>query len=367
MKKTIQQIYIITIVIILLIPMAKFNLKDSISEKEKRTLASKPEFNAKIFKSCDLFFQDRFGGRNELIRLSNFIDYKILFKRVLNDKAVKGENGFYYLIDYGDGWNLMDFYKKNLMTDAQLDEFKGNIQRTISWCKSNQIECLFVIGPNKHSIYPENYPSKRPEGISRIDQIISIFDELDVPYVYPKNYLIEQKSHHDIPLYYETDTHWNFLGAYYASCLIKGKLKTIFPQTEFPEIEYDIDVEYTDEGDILPMLGIDKAPCTKPVLVPKDSSFEDYYEYIKKIEGKNRFYHTKNRKFENLPDAIVFGDSFLFSLEPYLPTMFSSTQLNWTYFCDEQKEYVLKNKPDIIIFEKVERVAPWFVELKSIN
>ncbi|MBO7485960.1 MAG: hypothetical protein J6T84_07845 [Spirochaetaceae bacterium] len=360
MKKTIQFIYIIISVFIMLIPIINFNWKESVSEKEKRTLAKVPEFNSEIFKSCDLFVQDRFGGRNELIKLSNFIDYNVLCKRVLNDKAFKGKNDFYYLIDYGDGWNIMDFYKKNLLEVEELTEFKEKIKKTVSWCEEQGIKYLFVIGPNKHSIYPENYLSKRPDGISRIDQITEVFDELKIPYVFPREYLIEKKNSYTIPLYYETDTHWNLLGGYCTSCLIKEKLKELFPKTKFPEIEYDINVEYTYEaGDILPMLGIERALCTNPILSPKGASFTDYYELT---NPKNRFEYAKNKIYDELPKAIVFGDSFALSIKPYLPTMFSETQFNYTHFSEAQKEYILSNKPDIIIFEKVERVAPWCVE-----
>ncbi len=363
MRKNLQAIYIGIILVLMLIPLFFFNTKDDISITENRTLAKKPEFNEKLFSSCDSYIQDRFGGRNKFVKLANFIDYQVLNKRLLNERAFKGKNNFFYLIEYGDGYNIMDFYKKNLMTEKELNEFEENIKNTIEWCKTQKINYLFVIAPNKHSVYPENYLSQRPEGVSRIDQLISIMDKLNAEYIYPKDLLIEKKTQTNIPLYYETDTHWNPLGAYYVFKEIQDELNKFFPDVSFPEIEYDTKVEYSyDKGDIIPMLGIDNAICTRPELNPKNSSFEDYYECI---ETKNRFKFIKNKKFKNLPKAIIFGDSFLFSIEPYLPTIFSETQLNWTHFCDDQKEYVLKTKPDVIIFEKVERVAPWCMDVKS--
>ncbi|MCQ2579465.1 MAG: hypothetical protein MJ159_02050, partial [Treponemataceae bacterium] len=173
-------------------------------------------------------------------------------------------------------------------------------------------------------------------------------------------YLMEKKKETDIPLYYETDTHWNPLGAYYTFQIIEDKLKETFPEISFPETVYDINVEYSyDKGDIIPMLGIDNAFCTRPELNPKGMTFEDCYE---SIESRNRFNHTKNKISSDLPKAIIFGDSFLDAIEPYLAATFSDAQFLKTHFSDEQKDFILKNKPDFIIFEKVERVAPWFVE-----
>ena len=193
-----------------------------------------------------------------------------------------------------------------------VENFRENIKNTIEWCESNGIKCLFLIAQNKHSVYPENYLSIRPEGICRVDQLISIMDELNAEYIYPKDLFIEKKKQTDIPLYYETDTHWNPLGAYYAFKEIQGKLNKLFPDVSFPEIEYDTKVEYSyDKGDIIPMLGIDNAICTRPELNPKDASFEEYYEYLEiRIEGKDRFKYAKNKEHSELPKAIVFSNLF---------------------------------------------------------
>ena len=62
-------------------------------------------------------------------------------------------------------------------------------------------------------------------------------------------------------------------------------------------------------------------------------------------------------KNQSLPKAVVFHDSFIVSLIQYLSPLFSETEYNWGQFREEDKEYILQNKPDIIIFESVERYS----------
>ena len=64
---------------------------------------------------------------------------------------------------------------------------------------------------------------------------------------------------------------------------------------------------------------------------------------------------------ENLPRALIFRDSFFTALEPFASPLFSEAEYRWKNFSDEDKSSVLLYKPDIIIFECVERYGPGLV------
>ena len=282
-------------------------------------------------------------------RSSNGLYSKKLNRNFTPEQAVSHS----FFVRYPE--EFFDFYKKNLLTELELESFKNSVKKTSKWCEDNNIKYLFVIGPNKHSVYPENYIDKRPEGTTRADQLISVFNELGITCVYPRDYLIAQKEKNNSPLYYETDTHWNNLGAYYAFTQIENEVKKLFPNIQFPKVDYDFEVSYSENaGDILPMLGIKKSKSTQIVAKPKNSEFSDYFEYIKN-EGTGGVI-TKGKN-ENLPRAIVFRDSFFSALTPYFSTMFSSVEYNWRRMNEEDKKSILENKPDLIVFENVERYA----------
>ena len=112
---------------------------------------------------------------------------------------------------------------------------------------------------------------------------------------------------------------------------------------------------YSDtDGDILPLLNIKKARSTRPVVKNGTTLYTDYYEQIESdVQGRFQT-RTKNNK---LPTAIIFRDSFGKALVPYLSTLFSHADYNWKQFRNADKQYVLQNQPDILIFEAVERYS----------
>jgi len=87
---------------------------------------------------------------------------------------------------------------------------------------------------------------------------------------------------------------------------------------------------------------------------PKEKDFSSYYEYLKN-EGRNGV--IIKGKNEKLPKALIYRDSFFSALEPFTSPMFSEAEYKWARLTKDEKEYILKNKPDILIFESVERYA----------
>ena len=275
---------------------------------------------------------------------------------IYNNALIQGKNGWWFYIPEGDGNNLSDFYKTNLFDVESSLVFMNKISRTAEWCKEHKIAFLFVIGPNKHSVYEEFHYLKRPQGITRCDQITKIFDVLDVPYVFSRDFLISKKDDYNVPFYSECGTHWNSLGAYLTSILLKEKIKYIFPKTKFPELAYKITNIYQSSVDnVFNLIGLpaDYQTSTAVTIEPENIS-SALYTYIKNEDTNG--VHTKGTD-ETLPRALVFRDSFFILLEPFVSPLFSEVEYIYKHFSDEDKEYVLQYKPDIIIFESVERWA----------
>ncbi len=364
MKRKIQSAFIIFILAILSIPVIFFNKTGTISQKENRMLAEKPfllkenRLNPDWFSEYNAYLDDRFGGRQAFISLNTKVKYDILGADLHNDRAIKGKSGWYFYISENGRDNLTDFYKKNLLNGEQLEAFKAKVGAAAGWCEENGIRCIFVIGPNKHSVYEEYYPFKRPKGITRADQIVEAFDELELDYVFPRDFLIAKKEDFDYPLYYETDTHWNNQGSYLAFTLLWEKLSTMFPEVDFPKIEYETEMSYDTAGDILPMLNIKEAKRTNPWVHPVGGDHLDYYSYLQNDERNG--IHTIGVD-RSLPRAMVFRDSFFRALEPFTSSIFSETEYIWHNFSDADKDSVLQYKPDVIIFETVERNTPHIV------
>lgn len=367
MKRNIT--FIFAFLILIFIPLIFFDKKSVSSKTENRNLAVLPPLieNGNLNPQrthgnfYDSYFSDRFGFREKYIFLSNSISQKLSeFDSVMINKlALKGKSGWYFYIRKDDGDNASDFLKTNLLSDEELENFKSRIQSAVDFCESNNIKFLFVIGPNKHSVYSEFYPFARPspDAKTRADQLTQVLDELQVPYVFPRDYLLSLKTKEKVPLYYETDTHWNPLGAYHAFEKIFPIIKSDFPETQFPQIEYKTTwkTEITNH-DILPMLGIEKAKTTEVQVLPADG--KQNYTYLQN-EGVQGVHTVSENK--SLPRALIFRDSFFSALEPFTSPLFSEAEYIWKNFGAEDKARVLEFKPDIIIFESVERKSPSIV------
>ena len=355
------------------LPIVRFNTRGTVSEKEKRTLVARPhifdesqiektqynrkKLNKKFFSQFDSYFCDRFGGRNKLISLNKFLAYNVLGANIFNEKAIRGSNGWCFytgtMANGGKHSKLSDYYKTNLMSENQLLSFKQNVAKAAEWCAENGIKTIFIICPNKHSVYPEKYPFQpRPSGITRSDQMCAVFKELGVPYVFSRDEIISKKDAHDYPLYWETDTHWNPVGAYISFAQILDLVQQAFPAVRFPHIEYETSVSYSmSSGDILPILGIEKSRSTRPALKPKGHENKDFYTYLHYDFMSSM--HTKATD-TNLPRAVVFHDSFFGALEPFVSPLFSECQYFFSQFREKDKAFLLEYKPDIVLFESIE-------------
>ena len=367
MKK--DKIFILVFCAMIFLPAVFLDTKSEVSKAEKRNMAKLPhliengKISGKFFEGSyyESYFNDRFGGREEFARAESFIESKLV-AFPFSDRAIKGKNGWLFFIDKNDGDNAQDFLKRNLLDERKAAIFRENVRKTADFCRKNKIKFLFLIGPNKHSVYPENYPlDERPDGITRADQISRIFKEMDIACVFPRDYLISCKTKDSLPLYYETDTHWNPLGAFRAFEKLKIEIEKMFPDTVFPEIKYEIksQTDYTVR-DLMPMLRIGKMKSTNVTLFPAGKTGgtaenSDFYKYLKN-EGIKGVHTVSAGK--SLPRALIYRDSFFSSLEPFVSPLFSEAEYIWKRFGKEDESYVNEYKPDIIIFEAVERAAP---------
>ena len=363
--RKVQAAFIFFVLIIMSLPILRFNFSGTVSEKENRALVKVPslrkndKLNTDFFSDCSAYFNDRFGGREKLISLNKRVSYNVLGAAAFNDKAIRGKKGWLYytgVMVQGRATKLSDFYKTNLLSKEQLSTFAENVRRTAQWCESNGIKVIFLICPNKHSVYPEYYPFQpRPEGQTRSEQLCSVFEELNLPYIFPLKDIIEKKSAFDFPLYWETDTHWNPVGANIAFERIFKIMRDYFPNTNFPKIKYDTVITYGEkEGDLLPILGLEHGHSTRPSLVPSGCKKEDFYTFLHYDFMTS--VHTKGTD-PSLPRAIIFHDSFFGALEPFVSPIFSEVQYKFKQFSEDEKSFIREYKPDVIIFEAIEWLA----------
>jgi hypothetical protein len=215
---------------------------------------------------------------------------------------------------------------------------------------------LFVIPPDKHSVYPETLPawlvkSSQP---SKLDQFLahmrahSTVQVLDL-----RPALLQTKR--TAPVYFQTDTHWNALGGFVACQelirALDGQLPGLRPM---PLEAFDRQLVTGPGGDLAACLEQENSMreiqswrfTPRPPLQP----LERIDVITDKTSGAAAIL-TRNPNGSG--KAVIFRDSFADAWIPFLGYDFCEVFYVRHYEWDEP--LLQKEKPDVVIDEMVER------------
>lgn len=335
---------------------------------EKRALALSPSKPATVQEFTEYpdaftqYYSDHFGLRESLTRayfkLANKFDDSASV-----DDVTPGKDDWLFLGSVKPGYRnysdpIGDAINVNLYTKSELEEFAGSIMKIKNWLSKKGIEYIYVIAPNKHTIYFENLPDyiTKQNSESATDQLVKYLQQnTDVTVVDLRPVLLEAKKKQQV--YYKSDTHWNHYGANVAQFEIMKQIETLFPDKISPSLLDDSDFEITtmSDGDLAKMSSLENFEEASPQPV-FDSSCSPAYNDPEIIKQK---VHTLICEGQSL-NAVIFRDSFFIALQPYFAHKFHRS----TYISEEMNyhslvKYVEQEKPDIVIDEVVERTLPY--------
>jgi alginate O-acetyltransferase complex protein AlgJ len=168
------------------------------------------------------YINDNFPCRPYFIIFYHYITNYLLHadsKQVLYGK----NNELFYIVDN----TIDDFCGADRLSISQLRQWKINLENKYNYLKSINIIYLFVIAPNKASIYSEYLPDyiQNSKGITKADQLIEYMKKSnsDVPILDLRSDFINNKNHGT--LYLKNDSHWNGFGQILAFNSIINRLK----------------------------------------------------------------------------------------------------------------------------------------------
>lgn len=351
-----------------------YGLKTMVSETEKRKLHEMPHFDfsdqsiTDYAKKMEAFLNDHFGFRNQIIQLNNNIVIT-LFNKSPVEKVRIGKDGWLY------SWNkliLENYYGKQPYSDRQLKAWIEVYEKRRLWLNKKGIAFAFVIAPNKMSIYPEYLPRSlnNIREMTKLEQIVTFFKENSVVKVVDlRPPLMAAKPFNQ--LYYKTDTHWNYYGAFVA---YKSILKEILPDaspmalstvSDFLEKSSRIDNDIT--GDLIHMLRGCELRYPKFFFLENACAQEMSCDNITPAsvgvmppkpwqkEAPSRYLFVKGCKHEK-KRAIVFRDSFFSAVECFFSEHFELVvYIRKKYDQTIMEDLIEKVKPDLVIEEIVER------------
>ncbi len=238
MKKIFNILLSLSFGIVLILPAmdARYSLDRTDAINEKRELVSKPMLSMQDIRSYpdkfEAYYNDHFGFRNLLIRTHGYLMYDI-FNETGNDQVLSGKKGWLY---FTNNWLFEDYEGRIPYSPKQLMDFKSELEQKRDLLASRGCRYVFVIAPNKATIYPENLPARivKISDVNRVSQLVSYMKEHSTVCVLDlRETLLQAKNENQV--YHRLDSHWNDFGAIAASGEIASELS-----------RYDLSVDALD-------------------------------------------------------------------------------------------------------------------------
>ncbi len=385
------------------IEQSEGRVAEKFPENPIRTDHAIPSLDRRLIKQFPLqfekWFNDRIGFRRQLIQVFQVARYygwtpAMLSKSGHSNNAAMGVMGHLasnsktatgqpQVLIGRDGWlfyqsdNAVNDYRgTNLFSQAELAEWKQVLTQRNNWLAKRGIRYLFVITPNKHSVYPEFMPRSinRVSENSRLEQLADYLKrESDVEFINLLDPLVAAKSQERV--FHKTDTHWNSYGAFIGAQTTLQRLKQWYPEVHVPALsDYRVDRHDCDLQSVhtvSPWVKMDLAvmlaspiPYREDVidLVPMKPELQVPIQFYGSPKSDADRYRQHAHPHGKIPKVYVLHDSFMTALSPFLAPNFQEATYKWTnQFPAEEIE---KAKPALVIQQLVQRRL---MELKPNN
>jgi hypothetical protein len=356
------------IVVIVFLMFLCFPLLDSVLEiapkldlVEKRKMARKPVFR---FHSCHKFpgqygqyYNDHFPFRSRLIYWNNFLKLK-LFGVSGVAKVLVGKEGWLFMDKPGHQPGTVEYFRSlRLFSRQELEQWKQVLEERHQWLTQRGIHYVFMIAPNKNTIYPGYMPDhiRKARAYSRMDQLVLFLGEYsNVPVLDLRKALWKAKKKERV--YSRTDTHWNAYGAYIAYRELMKFVSRYFEKARpLPLSRFGIETRNWSGGDLAEMLFLHREVLREDTLrLADDAPLKASGGGLPKL---NRFVKQGYTEIKTavLPNILMVHDSFYNKLKPYLSESFSRVLYIWDWDMNFYPHIIERENPRLVIDEMAER------------
>lgn len=233
------------------------------------------------------------------------------------------------------------------LTEFELRKWLRTLEARFAILRHRGIKYYFLIAPNKESIYPEYLPDDYIMSEARlVYQLINACKPMHLPLYFPVDILKLYKAEYQ--LYPTGNTHWNGIGGFIAYEYLMNIIKK---DLNIPILTWE-DIGFVDEETSQDLGNKLNPPRTSIFSWGKVKQPRAQIIYDNQLINSGKIQIALNKN-TSLPTAVVFHDSFIEFLLPFLMESFSKIYLFHTPCMDF--ELLNQIKPDIVISEMVER------------
>lgn len=342
---------------------------------ENRVLAQKPPLPKtwrdipSYVQGLEAWWSDSMAFRQQFVRQFNLLRMNVGIGPQKN--VLIGKDG--WLFDSSE--QLDDFRNSKLFTSDEVNAWREYLVFRHLDAKKHGVKFIFVIVPNKESVYPEFMPdnvTKLTEK-SRTDQIVESVKNDGVA-VLDLRSILEEGKKHSLRVYHQNDIHWNLIGANYGQYAIAQALAPEFPELK-PRLHPLDDFEFVSGNDVNKagivyygglILWMGLADLTReyePIFKearpkcaePAEMDLTPWANLTEKQKANNfKATACKTGHYR----AVVFRDSFTELMMPYLSETYQYVAYLWLprpVPMNAWSHFLSTAHPDIVIDETVER------------
>ena len=283
--------------------------------EEKRELATFPKISLseKTLEGLTNYFNDNFGLRGSFIFLNNYIDLSV-FKISPNTQVIIGKNGWmYYQPSYASNSMVVD--------QASVKNVVEKIKNFEDKLIYDDVKFVFVLVPDKESIYPE-FLNKKLAGEDNYEVIMNELERQNVN-TFDALEILKNEKNKGMMVYSKNDTHWTRHGLFIA---INEMLSSFGREL----IAYSGSNDVRRVGDLSLLVGFNNPETVPEAVIEVDS-----------ISKEDRI--------------LIFHDSF-FDNEMYFDLLFEDfKKIHWAAGPIEKAYEAMRGSYDVVILEIAER------------
>jgi hypothetical protein len=329
---------------------------------EQRAAAARPAFEAGSILSFPekygAYFDDTFGLRDWLLRWHSIEKY-FGFGVSPTSRVVLGKDDWMF---YTGDQSVEAFRGLEALTEQDLHKWQVMLEAKRDYLKQKGIQYLFVIAPNKESIYSDYWPPRlnRVQPLTRMDQLVEYMKQHSDLEILDLRPALRAARGEDSPgnyLYFPLGTHWNGRGSYVSYREIIDRLGRSLPPLRAPDTSELVYSEMMGVGDSWAqnMYIADLLPQLEDSYTPREPRRAHVVLDTSWGSGRKHWFEVDD---PSLPRAVMFNDSFGAYIDELMAEHFSRLTSFWQYQFDPR--VVADERPDVVIELFVERALSVF-------
>jgi hypothetical protein len=326
-----------------------------ISRAENRALAQLPELPRTLAQwetfpqRFDAYFDDNFGLRKLLLRLNSTVNAALLGRSPSN-KVIFGQDKWLF---YAGEESIELYRNQRPLSSLQLSEAREALALRVRGTAELNARYLFVVVPDKHTIYPEKMPSFMPrrDQPSQLDQVLAVAEAARLPMLDLRPALRRGKA--DGLVYLKDDTHWTDWGAYLGYRAIVAALPGNLPVLDLQPSQFSVPSEFAGG-----LAGMANLPWVEPMVTSSTAADRCAIATTSLGQVAEGVSVIRSTCAKATGKAVYIGDSFTERMIRYLSQSFGEVvyviRSGFSPWRDI-RPYVEKEAPDVVIEELVER------------